>query len=61
MNPDTPDQAEERERQFLDDEILARVKSVAQRIVDRVRRLTENEPRLPIGSDDPTDELPVFG
>jgi hypothetical protein len=61
MNQDTQDKAEERGRQLLDDEILARVKSVARRIVDRVRRVTEGEPGRQIGPDDPTDELPAFG
>jgi len=61
MNQDTQDKVEDRGRHLLNDEILARVKSVARRIVDRVRRVTEGEPGRPAGPDDPTDELPAFG
>jgi hypothetical protein len=61
MNPETPNQTEERDRPLLDDNVLARVKSVARRIVERVRRVTEDEPGRQIGPDDPTDELPAFG
>lgn len=45
----------------MEDELLDRVKKVAQRIVERVRKVTEDTtPSRKLGPDDPTDEAPVL-
>jgi hypothetical protein len=45
----------------MEDELLDRVKQVAQRIVERVKKVTEDTtPGRKLGPDDPTDEVPVL-
>jgi hypothetical protein len=61
MSQNHADEPEAQDWRLVEDEVLARVRYVARRIVDRVRRVTEGEPGRRAGPDDPTDELPAFG
>lgn len=61
MSQDRADAPEEQDWRPVEDDVLARVRYVARRIVDRVRRVTEGDPPRRAGPDDPTDELPAFG
>lgn len=46
----------------MDDEVLARVKYVARRIVERVQKaMADTETGRKLGPDEPTDEVPAFG
>ncbi|HEX4608938.1 MAG TPA: hypothetical protein VH092_12095 [Urbifossiella sp.] len=61
MNQDRADGAGELDWKLIEDEMLERVKYVARRIVERVRRVTDGVPARRVGPDDPTDEVPAFG
>jgi hypothetical protein len=54
--------SEEPDWSDLEIELLARAKQVARRIVERVRKVTEDTtPSRKLGPDDPTDEVPAAG
>jgi hypothetical protein len=61
MSQERADAPEEQDWRPIEDDMLARVKYVARRIVDRVRRVTGEDPPRRAGPNDPTDELPAFG
>ena len=60
MNQERPDAATEQNWKPLEDDVLARVKYVARRIVERVERATAGDQARRVGPDDTTDEIPAF-
>lgn len=62
MSQTTDCGSEEKDWSELEDELLARVKLIARRIVERVKKVTEDTaPCQKLVSDDPTDEAPAIG
>ncbi|MBN9523944.1 hypothetical protein J0H58_36455 [bacterium] len=61
MSNRTDSDPEESDWSELEDDVLARVKYVARRIVERVQKAMEGtRPGRRLGPDDPTDEVPVL-
>ncbi len=60
LNQERPDTASEPNWKPLEYDVLARVKYVARRIVERVERVTAGDQTRRVGPDDPTDEIPAF-
>jgi len=60
MHPKDSGSGNEPDVRTVEDEVLNRVKDVARRIVERVRRVTEdNGTVINGGPDSPTDEVPT--